>query len=239
MYYWNQDNFQGLKAIGEKYSALEGYELFGQYCLQREQGFKKQAITEVNEFVLLSKNQSLAQQRKIAVELSSLSFWNRDVHQLIAYPLEVYLKDVLTFWTLEEPNNPIPHKWLGSISGDVASYERALELDPKDEISINQVTRSYLDRVDFQTHHLSESFFIGDMSDAKHSLTLAQALIHRLQNEEIKLKMQKKVDYFYRLLGCWEEYTLLGITEPFPNWCASKGEHFDFWSIIYYSCDSK
>lgn len=139
MYYWNRDNFEGLKAVGDKYSALEGYELFGKYCLQKEQGLKKQANATLNEFVTRCKNQSLAEQRMIAVELLSLGYWNREIHQLLAYPVIAFLKELLAQWVVEEPNHSIPHRWLGYINEDITSYEKALELDPTDEISLTQV----------------------------------------------------------------------------------------------------
>ncbi|MEL4430953.1 hypothetical protein [Shewanella mangrovisoli] len=161
MNYWNCDNFEGLKAIGALYSARKGYELFGQYCLQKEQGLKKQAIATVNQFVSHCKTLPLAEQRQMAEELSSLGFWHRETHQLLAYPLIVLLKGVLSQWTLDEPNNPIPHKWLGFIAGDIDSYERALTLEPTDEICLTQVALSHLNSVDFQTHHLSESVLLG------------------------------------------------------------------------------
>ncbi len=234
MNYWNSDNFEGLKTIGAQYSARKGYELFGQYCLQKEQGLKKQAIATVNQFVSHCKSLSLAEQRHIAEELSSLGFWHRETHQLLAYPLIMLLKGVLTQWALDEPNNPIPHKWLGFIGEDISSYERALALEPTDEICLTQVALSHLNSVDFQTHHLSESVLLGDISRAKDSLASAQALIARLQTIESKSRLQNRYDYYQSMINCWEEYSTLVGVEQFPDWCAAKGEQFDFWSIIYY-----
>lgn len=234
MNYWNSDNFEGLKAIGTQYSARKGYELFGQYCLQKEQGLKKQAIATLNQFVSHCKSLSLADQRHIAEELSSLGFRHRETHQLLAYPLIVLLKDVLTQWMLDEPNNPIPHKWLGFIAGDTDFYERALVLEPTDEICLTQVALSHLNSVDFQTHHLSESVLLGDISRAKDSLASAQALIVGLQTIERKSRLQNRHDYYQSMINCWEEYSTLAGDEPFPDWCAAKGEQFYFWSIIYY-----
>jgi len=65
-------------------------------------------------------------------------------------------------------------------------------------------------------------------------LSSAQLLINQLQTEDIKSKLQKSLDYYQCLLNCWEEYSSLGVVDPFPDWCAAKGEQFDFWSVIYY-----
>ena len=134
MHYWNQKNFEGLKYIGEKYSSISGYELFGEYCLCKEQGLKKQAVAAVMEFVTEVKQKSLTDQRKITEELSSLGFWNSDIHQLLPYPLVEYLKSTLVSWAADEEQNSTPHRWLGYIAGEVLSYERGLDIDPGDEI---------------------------------------------------------------------------------------------------------
>lgn len=234
MYYWNQDNFEGLKSVGDKYSAVEGYELFGKYCLQKEKGLKKLAVASIKEFVTVSKSRSLKVQREIAEELSSLAFWNSEIHQLLAHPLVEFLKGVLEQWASDDSNNPIPHKWLGYIGGDLSSYERALEIDPTDEICISQIAQAHLNNVDFQTHHLSESLFLGDINDATNSLQSAQLLIDRLATEHVALKMRRELEYYNNLLGCWVEYLELGIDESFSDWCESKREKFNFWSIVYY-----
>ena len=75
MYYWNQQNFEGLKSIGDKYVSIQGYEAFGRYCLLKEQGLKKQAVAAVKEFVASAKEKSIETQRKIAFEIASLGFW--------------------------------------------------------------------------------------------------------------------------------------------------------------------
>ncbi|GLT19210.1 hypothetical protein GCM10007938_29920 [Vibrio zhanjiangensis] len=234
MDYWNKDNFEGLKSVGEKYSAVEGYELFGKYCLQKEKGLKKLAVSSIKEFVTVSKSKSLKVQREIAEELSSLGVWNSEIHQLLAHPLVEFLKSVLEQWTLDEPSNPIPHKWLGYIGGDLSSYERALEIDPTDEICISRIAQAHLNDVDYQTHHLSESLFLGDIRDATNSLQLVASLIDRLTTKHVRLKMRGELEYYNNLLSCWMEYSELGIDEPFADWCVSKGEKFNFWSIAYY-----
>ncbi len=234
MYYWNRENFEGLKSVGEKYSSVEGYELFGKYCLQKEQGLKKLAVTSIKEFVSVSKRRTQEEQRGIAEELSSLGFWNGDIHQLLAHPLVEFLKQVLEQWASDDPANPTPHKWLGYIGGDISSYKRALKLDPKDEICISRIAQAHLNDADYQTHHLSESIFLGEFNEAKSSMRSARSLIGMLNTEELKLKMLNEMEYYDKLLSCWEEYSQLGIDGSFPNWCASKGEKFNFWSIVYY-----
>ncbi len=234
MHYWNQDNFEGLRAIGEKYISMEGFGFFGKYCLQKEQGLNKQAIVSIRAFVADVRSSSQKVQRNMAEELCSLSFGNRAVHQLLAYPLKIFLKEVLTNWTKEEPQNPIPYKWLGYVSRDISFFERAHELDPKDEICIGQIAQAHFNDIDYQTHHLSESLFLGSLKDAQLSLQSAESLITKLSTNKIKSKMQSEFKYYHQLLSCWQKYSRLSSAKSFPEWCAAKGMSFDFWSIVHY-----
>lgn len=156
------------------------------------------------------------------------------MERFLPLPLVELLKLVLQKWIVDEPENPISHKWLGYVTGDISSYERVLEIDPKDEICITRIAQAQLNDIDYQTHHLSESLFIGEYSDAKASLDKAKSLVNTLSSKDIKAKMQSELEYHNRLLGSWCEYSKLKINGEFPNWCASKGEKFNFWSIVYY-----
>lgn len=235
MHYWNRDNFEGLKSVGEKYSSIDGFELFGKYCLQKEQGLGKLAVALIKDFVAETRKRSLLEQRQIAEELSSLGFWNSDIHQLLPYPLVEHLRLILERWAIDEPENIIPHRWLGYISGDISSYERALDLEPEDEICITRIALAHLNDIDYQTHHLSESLFIGDYGEAVASLNEAQSLINRLSTLQERNKMQGELDYYESLLSCWGEFSdLVEKVESFPDWCASKGKKFNFCSVVYY-----
>jgi hypothetical protein len=235
MSYWNKNNFEGMRFVGERYAQTENFELFGKYCLQKEQGLKKQAIASINAFVANLREKPVGRQREIAVELSALSFYNPKIHQLIAHPLREYIHSVLVGWVSDEPLDPTPHKWLGHMARDVSSYERALALDPEDEVCLGQVAEACLRHIDYQTHHLSESLFIGELSDAKSSLHKAQILVTKLEEGELRQNLQHDLDYYSTLLRCWEEYSTSNAPEGFPEWCVSRGYRFDLGTIVYYN----
>lgn len=234
MHYWNRDNFEGLKSIGEKFSLIEGYELFGSYCIHKESGFKKLANLAVDEFVSVAKMKSADKQREIAVELASLSFWNGKIHQLLTYPLVKYLIGVLDLWASDEPECSLPHKWLGYLTRDISYYERALQLDPNDDICLSQIVQANLSDLDYQTHHLSESLFLGDPSDAKNSVATTKALIARLNIDSVRASLGEELAYYVNLVGRWEEYKSSTQDSSFPDWCTSHGHKFKFCSIVYY-----
>ncbi len=239
MHYWNRSNFVGLKAIGEQYALQPDYALFAAYCLQKEQGLKKQATQSAQDFVGVASQLALSRQREIAAQLAALAFDNRHIHQLLSFHLTTFIRQVLEKWANDEPLNPTAHKWLGYISADISCFERALILNPKDDLCISYLAKEQLNRVDYQSHHLSESRFLGDIATAFASLQNAASLIDTLSSPEEKTAIQAQHDYYAALLACWQAYSQLETEqdetmEPFPDWCAAKGKAFDFWSVVYY-----
>ncbi|MBS1810219.1 MAG: hypothetical protein JST84_18805 [Acidobacteria bacterium] len=234
MMYWNSANFQGLREVGETYLRKPNYEAFANYCFLKEKGIKKAALGAMNEFISAAQEKPLKSQREIAVELASLGFENPHIHQLIPHPLQQYLITILKAWSTEENASAIPARWLGCMSGDLAEFERALEIDPTDAISLTMLVKAKLNTVDYQTHHLAEAQFIGEVEEGKVCLEEAALLIARLPSEAGKTNLLEELHTYRKLIAAWEEYTLACPDKSFPDWCKEKGENFAFWSIIYY-----
>ena len=191
-------------------------------------------MASVKQFVSDCQDLSVGTQRTITEDLSSLGYWNGDIHQLLPYPLTQYLESVLKAWVLDEPQNYIPHRWLGYITGDIEWYEKAMEINPKDDLSIYRVTLALIGDVEFQTHHLSESSFIGETQDSVEALDKAIELNDNIESEKLNAYITSEVNYYQRLLDCWLEYSKVDRAESFPTWCTGRGEEFNFWSIVYY-----
>lgn len=235
MHYWNKGNFQGLKDIGEEYSLKSGYEDFASFCLLKEKGMKKEAIKAINNFISSVEQRSLKEQREIAEELILLKYCNEDIHQLIPYPLERYLLSVFKCWAEVDNESPVPHRWLGYISKDATNFEKALEKDPNDEISIINLAQANISYLDYQTHHLSESHFIGTINDAKLLLERVNSLLIKIEPGQQKDSIIENYKYFMRLLNTWEIYKQGDYKVSFPEWCQSKGEEMRLCKTFYYN----
>lgn len=234
MNYWNQTNFEGLKAIGEHYAGRPGYEDFGRFCLLREQGLKKPAMAAVRAFVADVAGRPVAAQRDLAEELAALGFWHAEVHQLLPHPLRVWLQAVLSDWVSAVPDSASAHRWLAYIGGDGAHFETALSLDPDDEISRTRLIQRRLGTVDWQTHHLYESHFLGDPEVSEQALADADALIAGLTSERLIKAYRRERDELRHLLDSWYAYQAAGTDQPFPDWCETRGEDFAFTRAFYY-----
>lgn len=234
MYYWNQDNFKGLKEIGDLYSSKGSYKHFADYCILKEKGLRKQALKAIEDFIELTKGRTKQEQRQIAEEIITLSYDHREIHQLIPRPLHQFLIMIFKNWVEEEETNDSPHRWLGYLCRNLANYEKALEINPTDEVSLTELISAYLSSVDYQTHHLSESLFIGEIEKAKDSLRKVFKLIKSLREGPRKDNIAETCQYYDSLIEAWEAYNREQTRLSFPAWCESKGKVFGLWNVTYY-----
>jgi hypothetical protein len=234
MHYWNEHNFKGLKDIAEHLQLKEGYESFARYCLLREKGLKKNALIELRTFIEEAQSLPVEKQRTIACELTELHFYNSDVHQLLPQPAVAYIGGVLLAWCDISPPQPEPYCWCGVICGNTAFFERALTIDPEDRISLSRLALKELQAVDFATHHLSESIFLGSESEADTALAKAASYVIKLPADEAKTEHMREISYYRTLLNAWREYKSSGTQMSFPEWSSQCGHKFDLGSVFYY-----
>ena len=234
MDYWNKENFEGMEAIGEHYSQRPGFELFSKYCLLKGQGLKKQAVEAINEFVALLEKKETQQKREIALELTELSYNNKAVNQLLSFPLFQWLIAVFEEWSNTDSGNVLPERWLGFLTHDMERYEKALKLEPNDQISLIALCNAHISDVDYQTHHLFESRLIGELDEAKQSLETAGQLLSRITASKFIEFAHQEINYYGRMLEKWEEYSSQVRQETFQEWCEKQGESFSFGSVVYY-----
>ncbi|MDP9942342.1 hypothetical protein [Ectopseudomonas alcaliphila] len=234
MHYWNQRNFKGLKNIAEHLQLKEGYESFSRYCLLREKGLKKNALVELRKFIEEAQSLPIEKQRTIARELTELYFYNSDVHQLLPQPAVAYIGGVLQAWCDISPPQPEPYRWCGVICGNTAFFELALTIDPEDRISLSRLALKELQAVDFATHHLSESIFLGSEPEVDAALAKAASYVIKLPADEEKAKYMREIAYYRTLLNAWQKYKSSSKHKPFPEWSSERGHKFELGSVFYY-----
>lgn len=234
MHYWNKTNFNGLKEIADTLQHNRGYEGYARYCLLREKGLKKEALIELRSFIAQARMLPIEEQRSVACKLAELYFHNRDVHQLLPQPATAYLEEVLQQWCSEYPSSPEPYRWCGVVCGNEEFFELALREDPEDVISLSRLALQELQNIDFATHHLSESIFLGSPADADTALARAASYVMRLPTGEAKARHMEEITYYRNLLSAWQEYQSSGRHMPFPNWSSERGYKFTFGSVVYY-----
>jgi len=234
MFYWNQANFEGLRAIGEALRVRPGYAPMAEYCLLREQGLKKPAFSALQQFIVQMQQLPLSVQRQMACELARLHAENRAVHQLIAQPLHAYLCNVLHAWCAEEPAEAAPYRWLGLLGRETHCFESALRFDPDDHIALSWLASQALNAVDFITHHIGESRLLGSSAQAHEQLDTAVAYACRLPESAARAQFLAEAGDYRNLLDAWDTYAEAVSDMEFPDWCRQHGHAFEFGKAYYY-----
>jgi hypothetical protein len=234
MFYWNDSNFEGLAEIGAKLATEPDYEKFAEYCLNKEKGLRKQANQAASEFVRRLRSLALPSRQNIAVRLARLQVDFPHVHQLLPHPIMSEVVQSLSDLCRDEPLNVTCRVLLGMLTNDLEHFRSAMLLDPNEQTSIRRLAQSHLDHIEFQTHHLSESRFIGTIEEAKYAIAQAQSLLQRISNPETRGALTKELSGISRLIDEWTTYLEDEPSQPFPEWARARGNSFNFPSIVYY-----
>lgn len=234
MHYWNQTNFSGLAAIGSACATELHLKHFGNYCLLREKGLRKQATQEATNFATYLNSLDVSLQREIASSLVELQMANPGVHQLLPHPIKAALLRTIEAWHQACPNEVSLLLALGALSKNIEHFEAALRIQPDEQKAIVRVVQFHLSNIDFQTHHLSETRFIGSIEEAYESLSKAALLIEGVHDEHHRAILQNELKHHQELISEWATYCESPRNEPFLEWSEKRGHTFSFPTIVYY-----
>ena len=99
---------------------------------------------------------------------------------LIPHPLHIRIVEpTLLEWTIVEPENSEPHRWLGGYE----HLKQAVELAPNDDLATRKLLNHILSRVNYATHELPDGY-VGSPQVDLASLNEAELLSKGLPNDE-------------------------------------------------------
>ncbi|MEM9668672.1 MAG: hypothetical protein AAF950_07070 [Pseudomonadota bacterium] len=230
VYYWNQEYFEGLKEIGEAYAQRKGYELFGEYCLQKELGLKKRANQTSLKFVNRLQQQSISHRRNAVMQLCELDQCNPEVHSLINHHLAILIQTTLFEWSESEPSSAVSHRWeaiYGRYDRKGHALEKALKLAPDDQMIIIRKCSLLAYELEHMVHHLNQNIMLGDEADARAILAELQKLCGRISQSEQSGHFESELSYYTELFELWEQYHVDGIERGFVEWAKDTAD-FDW-----------
>lgn len=234
MHYWNKENFDGLKAIAEKYLEKYDYINFAEYCRNQELGLRKKALQSLRDFIVHLDSLEYEKQKAMAKEIIELQYLNRNIHQLSSHLLQQKLIAIFEAWIVEVDAPADPFRWLAYLKNESQLYEEALKRESTDQISLCKLTDTYLDRVDYQLHHLGDSLFLGSVDDAELCLMQAQHYLKKIESEHYKEYYTKEFDELFMLLDLWKKYSGEESQLTFPDWSRIEGYELGFSSTYNY-----
>lgn len=235
MYYWNQQNFEGLASIAGQAMELPHLKEFGVYCQFRTSGLRKQALSALRTFLAHATSLAFDERKGIVSWLLETRLRAPEVHQLLPQPLMAELiEPTLIEWVRLFPKDGIAHRWQGYIARDADALRTAVTIDDQDAVARWLLILHVMRGVDFAMHHLVESLFIGletdtlaELDEIDHHLAMLPQGALR-ENLEIRFREQRQ------LLSQWIEYKAAP-QGGFPEWCVQNGQSYQWPSIVYYS----
>ncbi|KVX39867.1 hypothetical protein WL04_09025 [Burkholderia ubonensis] len=235
MYYWNQRNFEGLLKLAEAFDACPELKPLADYCRFREQGLRRYAFAALERFLDASRSFDSTTARRAAIDILEANARTSEAHQFLAQPLTArFLLPTLQTWMHEEPDANLPVRWLGILERDDALLAGALAMCPDDMPVRKMLIGHALDSVDFATHHLDESCFIGSVDHALAKLERARRLIADAPDAAAFARLASEVDHFAQLVADWQAWSRNPVGS-FPEWCAAQGRDYRYAVKIYYS----
>jgi len=225
IYYWNKNYFEELKAIGETLLLEDGLELFGSYCLSKERGLKKFANSEASKFITNVEKRPVPEQRQIVVFLCKLNYDHPEVHSLLNYPIQEFIRRVLAVWIEHEPNAIEAYRWYVQYCAyDLRekSLKQALALAPNDKVIVEYYLNGLNHDLEFMVHHLNQNVLLGDRLRADVLLAEFRRYLNNLNPSEAKTYLQSEYDHYKELFKLWDIYKAGDYADNFPDWAKKK-----------------
>lgn len=207
MHYWNKANFESLSRLAELLLREPVLSHLGRYAQLRERGLKEAAKGEIQAFLLEAASGPVELQRQWAARILELRSEFPGAHQWPgSQVLRQFIAPVLQAWDSVEGR-----RYQALLHPDVVLLEAALR--EEDHPRLRQaLVAQYLQSLEYASHHLSESRWIGDFAEARRDLDR----LHVLAPE---LEAGRKLE---QLLQDWQEFTRLKPSQSFPEWCQEK-----------------
>lgn len=238
MHYWNQPNFEGLRALSAELGAHGDLAQLAAYCRLRDEGLRREAFAALNSFLATAGKWERRRSQEAVETVLTLHARTPDCHQFLTQPLlERFIFPVLRQWAEHEPGCRSPIRWLGILQRQPDQLAQALAADPRD-IEVRRLLISlHLDRVDHATHHLGEGLFLGEVHEALEDLRNATRLFDEAPDRDLVADLHREALDFGQMLADWQAYQALP-TGTFVEWCAARGRRYG-WPVAVYYGDGK
>jgi hypothetical protein len=179
VFYWREEYFQDLKAAADAANASAKWTDYGTFCLEYERGLRHQAFAVLGRFIHSMELEPFAERRQFVSWLMSIAHGRKAGHMLIPHPLKIrVVEPTLLEWTVVEPTCSEPHRWLGGYE----HLEKAIELDPADQIALREFVVCLLSQVNYATHELPVGYLGSALKDMD-TLNRAEVLLPRISSD--------------------------------------------------------
>lgn len=234
MHYWNKDNFEGLLAVANVLDEIPQLRPIANYCRLRERGLRRQALNVLRDFLSTAAAWKTDDARGLVVSILELHARAPNAHTFMTQPLwDELVFPVLDDWHTTSPDAVVPLRWLGLLRQDTDLLRLALSITPNDVPVRRALVNCALSDVDFATHHLDETIFLGEVSAAKANLSQAGIWLDLAFPPEAFNDLRDELAQLHQMVVDWERY-LEAPYGTFPEWCNANGRNYRWPTKFYY-----
>ena len=234
LWFWNQQNFEGLTSVAESIANVPQWQLFADYCQFRERGLRKLALEATAKLVSVADEWPTNDRRRFSNWIYETHLRLPEVHQLIVAPLlKGLLIPTLEEWAVAETDNAVPRRWLGFATRNHEHFSAALSLDAGDDVSRDRLVCRDLADVEYQCHHLPEHF-IGEPQDAIAILSRVEQMAKGFKDSRIAPELLEDFGELASKVNDWISFLAEAEDVSFADWCAEKGRKYHWIQHFYY-----
>lgn len=188
------------------------WENFVEYCKYRNQGIRDLAFKKLKIFISTAQDWSLEKQKEFIISLFELISNDADIDDVFTFPLKQFLIEVLQIWSVKEPSDIRPHRWMGiylATGEDSEQFlKRTIELGGvAEQAAITDLISYYVKGIEFGTHELP-SGYCGDLEEDQKNFPFIVQLINKIQDEENKKYLTTQLQYQANLILTWLNNTI-------------------------------
>jgi hypothetical protein len=220
--------------VGEKALQNPEWKDYGDYCLNREKGLRKQAFSHLESFLCQAVTWSFEKKLEFVQWLCDLMDTVADA-SYGPYPTPLSQRLFIPLfeeWIKKEPNNAEVFALKAQYTVDFESYKIAVRIDPENQRARLALARQCAYDIWYSTHHLPE-YFIGNEKDILSIVAEGKGHIAHLHNGIRKDDIFADILNEEQLLQDWIEFNLEG-GEDFNIWCTNKERHYKWIKAYYY-----
>ena len=207
-------NHTALQTIIIHMSTNENWHDFISYCQQLEAGLRKIAFKHLDTFITNAKKWESKDQQEFAIMLFTILDTSNEKNEVLTFPLNCFLIDILYHWLEKDPSDSRPFRWMGLYMGSGNTDEdleqllqKAIELggDTEQEAMIRLVSY-YIDCLEFGTHEFPSGYCV-DLNECIEKLPYMVQLIDRIWDDNIKEQKIGQIQEQLELILDWLKHT--------------------------------
>jgi tetratricopeptide (TPR) repeat protein len=184
---------------------------YSEYCNYREQGIRKEAFKKLELFINSTKKWTFEQRIDFAKFLLPLFENVKDAdYGPFPQPLsEKMIKPTLEEWCKIETVDCRPFRWYGKYYRSEDYLFKALEINPKDDLSRNTLLNWWTYNIYFSIHHLPEGY-IGNVEQDLKQIEKIKEFISQINDNKIKQDWLNEIAEDFEIVNNYKQWKDLG-----------------------------